>query len=128
MKIKLLEILNFNSLYEKLKQNTTLPIKTKAQLNALFIELSPHITFYKSELNLLIDKYAARDDKNEIIQTESGISIQEEYIDEFSKRLIELQETEITISEYYFSCEDFEKATEEISVTDLMALMPFIIK
>lgn len=128
MKIKLLEILNFNSLYERLKQNTTLPIKTKVQLNALFIELSPHITFYKNELNLLIDKYAARDDKNEIIQTESGISIQEEYIDEFSKRLIELQETEITISEYYFSCDDFEKATEEISVTDLMALMPFIKK
>lgn len=126
MKIKLTSILDLNSLYEKLKQNTSLTIKTKFQLNRLFLEFSPHIDFYKNELNLLVQKYAARDDNNEIITTDTGVSIQKENIEEFSKRMIELQDTEVEISEYSFSEADFDNASDEITVTDLMALMPFI--
>lgn len=126
MKTKLTSILDLNPLYEKLKQNTTLPIKTKFQLNKLFIEVLPHIDFYKNELNLLVQKYAARDENNEIIQTDSGISIQKENIEEFSQKMIELQDTEIELGEYNFNIEDFEKATEDITVNDLMVLMPFI--
>ena len=123
MKIKITSILDLNSLYEKLKQNTSLTIKTKFQLNRLFLEISPHIDFYKNELNLLVQKYAARDDNNEIITTDTGVSIQKENIEEFSKRMIELQDTEV---EYSFSEADFDNASDEITVTDLMALMPFI--
>lgn len=126
MKIKLTSILDYNSLYEKLKQNTTLPIKTKFQLNRLFIETTPHTDFYKNELNLLIQKYAARDENNEIIQTENGISIEKENIEEFSTKITELQNTEIEITDYSFNSSDFEKASEDISVNDLMILMPFI--
>lgn len=126
MKIKLTSILDLNSLYEKLKQNTSLTIKTKFQLNRLFLEISPHIDFYKNELNLLVQKYAARDDNNEIITNDNGVSIQKENIEEFSKRMVELQDTEVEISEYSFSEADFDKVSDEITVMDLMALMPFI--
>lgn len=128
MKLKLINLLEINTFYQKIRQNTSLPIKTKFQLNKLYLEILPQVQFYENELNLLIQEYCQRDEQGNPVQTENGIAILSDKTNEFSGKIIKLQEMEVETNSYSFSINDFEVISNEVSPEDILALMPYLIE
>lgn len=128
MKLKLINLLEINTFYQKIRQNTSLPIKTKFQLNKLYLEILPQVQFYENELNLLIQEYCQRDEQGDPVQTENGIAILSDKTNEFSGKIIKLQEMEVETNSYSFSINDFEVISNEVSPEDILALMPYLIE
>lgn len=126
MKLKLVNLLEINAFYQKVRQSIDLPIRTKFLLNKLYLEILPQVQFYENELNLLIQKYSQKDESGQPKQTENGIAIDLEKTDEFSGKIIELQETPVETGDYTFSIEEFEPISNSVSPEDILALTPFL--
>lgn len=79
-------------------------------------ELEPHMTFYGEKEEALIDKYAKRDEKGEIIR--DGNRIQVENMPAFEKERAELNGVEVEISP-----RKVKKAPESLKPSVLEGLM-----
>lgn len=125
MKLRFFEIKNFIDTYEKIK-NTTLPIKVGYKLAKLAALCQKEMEIYQSQLNKIILEYGARDENNQLIQTDNGngVKIKEDKIQECQEKLNELSTLEIEINESPISIEALENL--ELSLDEIGALSSFL--
>jgi len=127
MKVKIYQIKNFNDIYEKIK-NTTLPIKVGYSLAKLAACAQKEMDIYQSQLNKIIQEYGARDENDQLMQTEdgTGVKIQEDKIQECQEKLNELLTLEVEIDIKPISLNALENI--ELSLNEITSLSPFLIE
>ena len=125
MKLRFFEIKNFIDTYEKIK-NTTLPIKVGYKLAKLAALCQKEMDIYQSQLNKIILEYGARDENDQLIQTDNGngVKIKEDKIQECQEKLNELSTLEIEINESPISIEALENL--ELSLDEIGAVSSFL--
>lgn len=123
--MKLQDLAKSVKIFESLSQGKV-NVKLAYKLMKVLKETKNDIDFYQEKSKEIIEKYAQRDDKNEIVITpdQTGVMLQEDKIDEFNKEYTELNETEITLPEIKFEIDEFEDV--KLSAVDLMAIDEFL--
>lgn len=94
--MKLYEVMNFIKIYNKLA-NAKLPLQTLFNLSSIRKFYDGDINFYQEQVSKIINKYAARDSKGEIIYTDNNqnIQIKKEFIEDCQKELNELSNIDV---------------------------------
>ena len=96
--------------------------KTSFYLARLFDKIQTESKVYFSEKQKLVEKYAKRDDKGEIVS--SGGSVSLDNPEEFTRKLEEILSIEIDIGLDTIII-DFDKEPK-MTIEELMILLPFI--
>lgn len=94
--MKLYEVMNFIKVYNKLA-NAKLPLQTLFNLSSIRKFYDGDINFYQEQVSKIVNKYAARDSKGEIIYTDNNqnIQIKKEFIEDCQKELNELSNIDV---------------------------------
>lgn len=94
--MKLYEVMNFIKIYNKLA-NAKLPLQTLFNLSSIRKFYDGDINFYQEQVSKIVNKYAARDSKGEIIYTDNNqnIQIKKEFIEDCQKELNELSNIDV---------------------------------
>lgn len=104
-----------------------LPLKVAYKLNKIKKAVDENGEFYIEKFQEIIDAYAKKDDKGQLVFSEDGdqIMIQDDKIDECNKALDELQNLTVEVENYNLSIDDFG---DDVQCTpeELEALMPFL--
>lgn len=104
-----------------------LPLKVAYKLNKIKKAVDENGEFYIEKFQGIIDTYAKKDDKGQLVFSEDGdqIMIQDDKIEECNKALDELQNLTVEIENYNLSIDDFG---DDVQCTpeELEALMPFL--
>lgn len=126
MKIKLVEILNFQSFYETIK-NKKLPIKTAYKFTKFFNKVDEEIVFYQTKIREISEAYGERDEKGDLVFLEDGrgVKVQESKIAECQKEIQDLTTLEVEIDDISFSTSELEGL--ELTVEELYPVMSFIV-
>lgn len=125
MKVKIFQIKQFMDIYEKIK-DTTLPIKVGYKLAKIAAECQKEMDIYQFQLNKIIQEYGARDENNQLIQTDNGngIKIKEDKIQECQDKLNELSTLEVEINETPISIESLDNL--ELSLNEIGGMASFL--
>lgn len=125
MTLKMYELINFLSFYEKIK-SSKLSFKTSYKLTLLAQEVEKHTAFYQEKFRETLMEYGKKDEQGNLVPTDDGqgICLIEETMDEAYARLTELRDLEVELPNTTFSVEDFENV--EISPQEMLVIMPFI--
>jgi hypothetical protein len=125
MNIKIHQLADFPSLFEKLKSQK-LTFKTSYRLTLLAKEIEKHITFYQESFRDLIIEYSKKDENGNPIHTDDGqgVKLVEETMVEAHQRLNELQDLDVELPDYKFSPDDFGDI--ELTLLEMNVLLPFI--
>lgn len=126
MKLTLASNLAFLKVYNIIKSNKSLSIKTAFGLTQLSKVAQEHSAFYREQFEKIINTYAKKDENGNIIKTEdgNGIQIEEGAQQACFAQLTELDLLEVELPDIKFHLEDFENAG--LSPEDLEILMPFL--
>lgn len=125
MKVKIFQIKQFMDIYEKIK-DTTLPIKVGYKLAKIAAECQKEMDIYQSQLNKIIQEYGARDENDQLIQTDNGtgIKIKEDKIQECQDKLNELSTLEVEINETPISIESLDNL--KLSLNEIGGMASFL--
>jgi hypothetical protein len=127
MKLRMFEILGIGHIAPMLKSKK-LPIKTAHSLTKIMMAANPELEFYQTEFQKIINQYGMKNDKGELIfadESKNSVKIQPGKEAECQKATNELLNLEVELNvDAKLKLEDFGNL--EISVDDLMPLMPFI--
>ena len=125
MKLKMYELIDFSSLFQKMKSQK-LSFKTSYRLTLLAKEVEKHIDYYQEQFRSLVIEYSKKDENGEPIPTEDGqgVLLIEETMTEAYQKLGELRELDVELPDIKFSIDDFDKI--ELSPEEMMIIMPFI--
>jgi hypothetical protein len=117
---KATNLFDLKSLFNK----SPMSFSTAYQLNKLFSALEKESNFYKENLRKIIDEYAEKDSEGNPVQTEEGLKIREDSIQEVNDKLNELLNIEVEVPDIFIEM----KALENVNITldQLNLLSPFI--
>ena len=123
--MKLIELYNTESLYNKLSSRTDLPIKLVYKLTKFFEVVNKEAEFYREELAKILNEYAERDEDGKVATTDDGLSIKikKDRLTVCEEKLQELANLEVEAPDIKFSMDELP---EGLSVQELSYLMPFI--
>ena len=107
--MKIIEVLNYQDLYQKIKDQP-INIKLAYKFNKLYTKIASEVVFYEESLNKIIKQYAETDDKGNFVPNESktGILIKKEYIETCHRKIRDLQEIEVDITDISFTLDELE--------------------
>lgn len=125
MTLKMHEIINFPSFYEKIK-SLKLPFKTSYRLALLSLEVEKHINYYQEQFRSLLMEYGKKDDNGNLVPTDDGqgIRLVEETMEEAYIKISELRNLEVELNGYSFTSDDFDGI--ELSPEEMVVILPFI--
>lgn len=125
MTLKMYEIINFPSFYEKIK-SLKLPFKTSYRLALLALEVEKHINYYQEQFRSLLNEYGKKDDNGNLVPTDDGqgIRLVEETMEEAYTKISELRNLEVELNGYSFTADDFDGI--ELSPEEMVVILPFI--
>jgi hypothetical protein len=125
MTLKMYEIINFPSFYEKIK-SLKLPFKTSYRLALLALEVEKHINYYQEQFRSLLNEYGKKDDNGNLVPTDDGqgIRLVEETMEEAYTKISELRSLEVELNGYSFTADDFDGI--ELSPEEMVVILPFI--
>lgn len=125
MKVKMHQILDFELVYNKIK-NTKMPIKTIYNFAKFAREINNEKEFYQQELQRIIDNFGERDENGNFVLTEdkTGIQIKKELLNECQKEIALLSNLEIEIKGISLSIDELENV--ELTLSEMEILMAFI--
>lgn len=124
MQVKLKQLFGFSTLFEEIK-NEKLPLRTAYKLSQLNREIQVQEQFYREKLNEIISRYGeCGEDGNPILtQDGRGIRLRPGTEAQCHTEIEELDEFEVTLSNFTFSFEDFPGI--ELTVAQMELLLPF---
>ena len=127
MVLKMSQALEIPALYQSIK-DCKMPIKTAYKFNKLIRYLEEDLVFYQSQVASLLNEYAARNASGEYEYSNNGAAIKiiEGKQQECNKKLGDLLDLRITISDVTFELEELNEI--ELTVSQLDSLMPFIVE
>lgn len=124
MKIKRAECLNIINLIKKLKDKV-FNIETQYKFLLIDKQCKEEEELYSQQLQFIIEKYGEKDDSNNLIHNESGgIKIQTEAQEECLKLIKQLEKSDASFPDIYFSIDELDKL--ELTLDELRTLEPFI--
>lgn len=121
--MKLYELLQLRTVISsRISQNENLPAGLAYKIMKLIKNTQNDVDFYQEKYSDIIQQYAERDDKGQLIQIEDrqGIKIQEDKKDECVQKLFELNNTEVDKINIKFSLAELEPY--EFSIADMSVL------
>lgn len=124
MKIKRSECLNIINLIKKLKDKV-FNIETQYKFLLINKQCEQEEELYSQQLQFIIDKYGEKDDSNNLVYNESGgIKIQTETQNECLKLIKQLEKSDASFPDIYFTFEELDNL--ELTLSELQTLEPFI--
>ena len=125
MVVKMYQILDFENLYNKLK-DIKMSVKTAYKFSKLIREIDNEKIFYKTKLQSIIDTYGEKDNEGNFVLTQdkTGVQIKKAELENCQKEIIELSNLEIEIKGIEISIEEIENF--DLTLLDMNILMPFI--
>lgn len=125
MKVKMYQILEFENLYNKIK-DVKMSVKTAYKLSKLSREIDNERIFYQTKLQSIIDAYGERDTEGNFILTQdkTGVQIKKADLEKCQKEIMELSNLDIEITGIEISIDELENF--ELTLSDMHILMLFI--
>lgn len=127
MTLTLNEIIAATESYNKINKEK-FSLKTSYKLARLFKDLEVEVKCYEEAIKNTILKYAKKDENGQPIinsgEKGDSVEISPEQQIECTKEIEELNNTPISINDYYFSLEDF--GDFNVSIEEIKGLLPFI--
>ena len=125
MKMKMYEVLEFQKLYEKIK-DSKMPFKTAYKFSKLIKALEVEIQFYQEKFGELVEKFAERDEEGGFIFLDEGqgVKIKKEDIQECNQQMADLNNLEVDIDVEEFSIDELEQI--DLTIEDMRVLLPYI--
>ena len=125
MKIKMYQILEFENIYNKLKDEK-MSVKTAYKFSKLTREIENERFFYQTKLQSIIETYGEKDDEGNFVLTEdkNGVQIKKGEIEKCQREVAELTNLDVEINGIEISIEELESF--ELTLQDMEILMPFI--
>ncbi len=107
--------------------DVSLPLKGAYKLNKLKKAIEKESEFYQEKFQEIVDKYAQKDEKGELVYSEdrSQIMIKDGMVDECNQALTDLQELEIEVENFGLTLDDLGDDVE-CTPDELEAIMPFM--
>ena len=127
MVLKMSQVLEISALYQSIK-DCKMAINTAYKFNKLIRCLEEDLAFYQSRVVSLLNEYATRDASGEYEYNHNGTAIKiiEGKQQECNKKLGDLLDLKVTISDVAFELEELSEI--ELTVSQLDSLMPFIVE
>ena len=125
MKVRMYQVLDFETIYNKIK-DIKMPIKTTYNFAKLAREINEEKLFYQQELQRIIDNFGERDENGNFVLTEdkSGVQIKKENLNECQKEIIALSNLEVEIKGINLNIDELENV--ELTLPEMEILMAFI--
>lgn len=125
MLIPLSEILNFPTFYNQIKKER-ISISVAYKLSKLKKEVDFHLNFYRENLQKIISEYAQKEPDGTIKTTPDGqnVLLIPEFSAECSKKIKELCDLKIELTDPQLTLADFDNLTLELEA--LEPLFPFL--
>jgi len=123
MKIKLINIMEINSIFSKY-YNSKLPIKTSFKIMKFSQSVEKEVEFFKNKLAEIVDQTAEKDADGRLKQINGEYILIPEKIDDFNQQYNELQEIEVEIEDLKFSLNELESL--ELTPQELYTIQDFI--
>ena len=125
MTLKMYQLIDFPSLFEKLKSQK-LPFKTSYRLTILANEIQKHLNFYQENFRNLLMEYSKKDENGTPVPTSDGqgVLLVEETMNEAYAKLSELRDLDVDLPDYKFSPDMFGDI--ELTPVEMNVILPFI--
>lgn len=123
-----MKLYQIESIYQSLTKLLTkeLPIKTSYKLSKLGKQVFEEFKTFQEIREKMINKYADRDEEDNIIDIDGKVTILSDNIDKFNKEINELMDIDISFNFEGVSIEELGEI--EISGIDLLNLEDFIVE
>ena len=121
-----MKLSSIEKLYLVLKdfQEREMPIKLSYKFSKLFSLIETDYEFFYTQIKKIIEKYAEKDEKGNIIQNSENIPIKKDCFDLADRALQELYNTEVSLPKIVFTLDELESLN--IKPFELKVLLPFI--
>jgi hypothetical protein len=125
MKLKMLNIINFNIFYEEIKTNK-LPFKMAYKLSNLTKAIETNLQFYQEKIQEILREYGELDENGDLVPTDDGKGVKVKPGTEIAcmTEINELQNVEIELPDIKFTIEEFDNI--ELPLEVFQIIMPFI--
>lgn len=112
-------------LYGLLKEKGELHFSISTQYKLLKIKkiLDEEIEIYNEQI-MSLNAFFERDNEGNFIQNQNGFKIKEEFLEECQKKINELNNSQISLPDIYFSLDELEPLS--LTLNELELLEPFI--
>lgn len=117
--MKLANLLNIRNILARLGQ-AMLPAQTAYKIAKFVQKTEDDAKFYDERRQQLIEQYAQRDDKGELITTDNKYHFDDDKVELWNTSMAELQDTEVDAPTIKFRVEEF--ATVNFSAQEMMTL------
>lgn len=125
MTVNIIDILNFQVFYEKIRDKK-LPIKTAYKFTKFFKKVDEEIIFYQTKLREIGELYGEKDENGQLvlIDGKNGIKIKDDKINECREEITALNTLEVEIDDISFSVEELDGL--ELTIEELYPISVFI--
>lgn len=107
MKIKLIDLIQINQIFEKL-YDKPLSVKTSYKLMKFAESTQKDIQFFKQNIADLIEKYGEKDKDGNLILIDDNYKIEKDHINDFNAQYKEIQEVEAEIKNFKLSLDELK--------------------
>lgn len=121
--MKIIELLNAKNAFDlncKYDGDMQLALKVVKFVKAVETETN----FYQEKYSEILSKYAEKDDSGKILQTDKGIQINKDRVNDFNKEIVDLDSVDVEKPDVEFTLEELNKC--DLTGNGLYALYPFI--
>lgn len=121
--MKIIELLNAKNAFDlncKYDGDMQLALKVVKFVKAVETEAN----FYQEKYSEILSKYAEKDDSGKILQTDKGIQINKDKVNDFNKEIVDLDSVDVEKPDTEFTLEELNKC--DLTGNGLYALYPFI--
>ena len=124
MILKMYEVINFPSFYEKVKSQK-LPFKTSYHLTLLAQEIEKHTVFYQEQFRELLNTYGQKNEDGTFVMTDDGqgVRLVEETMNEAYEKIAELRQLDVELPDVKLDIDQFNNV--EMSSEEMVTFMPF---
>lgn len=121
--MKIVELLNAKNAFDlncKFDGDMQLALKVVKFVKTVETEAN----FYQEKYSEILTKYAEKDDEGKILQTENGVKINKDKVNDFNKEIVKLDNVDVEKPNVEFTVEELNKC--DLTGNGLYALYPFI--
>ena len=125
MKLKMIDIINFNVFYDEIK-SSKISLKLAYKLATLSKAIETNLQFYQEKLQEILKEFGEFDENDNLVPTEDGrgVKVKPGTEMECMKQINELQNIEIELPDVKFDIDEFGDI--ELSLEIFQIIAPFI--
>ena len=122
--MNLSDLIEAKNTLNEISEKDEIEFTTAYKLAKLNSEVEEGYSFFTTELNKLLEKYAVKDDSGNVASTDGNVQIASEYISIFNEKIKKLESVEVSMPETRLSFSNLEHI--KLSMKQVKSLLPFI--